>query len=86
LQQAKDRLLVLETRASSMHDSLEAMKKSQAAMGVGLRSDLQLSAGLMDRHLGNAGTAIKAGDAEAAKQALDKAEPEIRKLEQTFGK
>src|ERR1019366_8711397 len=37
LQKARDQLIVMESRASSLRATIETLKRSQAAMGVGLR-------------------------------------------------
>ena len=76
----------MESRASSLRATIETLKRSQAAMGVGLRGDIQVSAGLMDRYLQNADSAINVGDADAARHYIDRAEPEIKKLERLFGR
>jgi hypothetical protein len=40
----------------------------------------------MDRYLQNADSAIGVGDADSARHYIDRAEPEIKKLERLFGR
>ena len=54
---------------------------TQAASGLNLRGDMQAAANLMNSYLDGADAALNAGDVAQAKSFLEKAEPQVQKLE-----
>ncbi len=85
MQDAREHNVMLNTRATSVRSSLQAMQRSQASRGLNLRADMQEAAGLMGSYLDAANAAIAAGDLPSAKSFMDKAERQIDKLEKFLG-
>lgn len=81
LQQAREQLVMLGSRANGIRTSLQTLQRSQAASGLNLRGDMQAAADLMNSYLDGANAALNAGDLAAAKGFMDKAERQIEKLE-----
>ena len=86
LQKVRESLVMLSARATSIHSTLDNLQRSQAASGLGLRSDWVHSASLMDSFLRGAGDALNAGDAPAARDLMDKSERQVEKLEKALNK
>jgi serine/threonine-protein kinase len=86
LQKVRVALVTLATRANSIHGTLQNLQRSQAASGLGLRSDWVQSASLMDSFLAGSHDALTAGDAAAAKDLMEKAERQVEKLEKALNK
>jgi eukaryotic-like serine/threonine-protein kinase len=57
------------------------LQRSQAGRGLNLRGDMQSAANLMNTYLEGADAALNAGDVAQAKTFLEKAEPQVQKLE-----
>jgi hypothetical protein len=81
LQAIREQLVMLNTRASVIHTSLDSLQRTQAASGMNLRGDMQEASSLMTTYLEGAHEALNAGDAPSAKSFMDKAERQIEKLE-----
>jgi eukaryotic-like serine/threonine-protein kinase len=81
LQQIREQLAMLASRAGGIRTSLQSLQRSQAASGLNLRGDMQEAASLMDSYFNGAAAALNAGDAGAAKSLMDKAERQVEKLE-----
>lgn len=81
LQAIREQLVMLNTRASGIHTSLDSLRRAQAAGGMNLRGDMQEASGLMTSYLEGAHEALNAGDASSARSFMDKAERQIEKLE-----
>ncbi|HJT89664.1 MAG TPA: hypothetical protein VJ732_17465, partial [Bryobacteraceae bacterium] len=81
LQQVREQLVMLNTRASGIHSSLATIQRSQAAAGLNLRGDMQQASSLMDSYLQGANAALNAADAASARDFMDKAERQIERLE-----
>ena len=81
LQEVRESLALVDVRASGIRTSLQSLQRSQAASGMSLRGDMQAAANLMKTYLDGAEAALNAGDVAQAKVFLDKAEPQIQKLE-----
>jgi len=71
----------LASRASSVHDSLENLRRQQAAQGFGLRGDIASTQERMDTYLGKAQAAMRKEDIRGSKKYMELAEPEVEKLE-----
>lgn len=81
LQKVREALVKLSARAAALHSTLQNLQRSQAASGLGLRSDWVQAASLMDSFLKGSSDALNAGDTEAAQDFLTKAEFQVEKLE-----
>ena len=76
----------LASRAGSVHDSLENLRRQQAAQGLGLRGDIASSQERMNTYLGKAQAAMRKEDIRGSKKYMELAEPEIEKLEKFLGR
>jgi serine/threonine-protein kinase len=81
LQQVREALALVGVRAAGIRTSLQSLQRSQAASGLNLRGDMQSAASLMNTYLDGAEAALNAGDVAQARSFLDKAEPQVQKLE-----
>jgi serine/threonine-protein kinase len=81
LQEVRESLSLVGVRASGIRTSLQTLQHSQGAKGLNLRGDMQSAANLMNTYLDGAEAALNAGDVSQAKAFLDKAEPQVQKLE-----
>jgi hypothetical protein len=76
----------LASRAGSVHDSLENLRRQQAAQGLGLRGDIASAQQRMDTYVGKAQAAIQKEDIRGSKKYMELAEPEVEKLEKFLGR
>ena len=76
----------LASRAGAVHDSLENLRRQQAAQGLGLRGDIASTQERMNTYLGKAQAAMRKEDLRASKKYMELAEPEIEKLEKFLGR
>jgi serine/threonine-protein kinase len=81
LQQVRESVALAGVRAAGIRTSLESLQRSQARSGLSLRGDMQSAATLMNTYLDGAEAALNAGDVAQARSFLDKAEPQVQKLE-----
>jgi hypothetical protein len=81
LQEVRESIALIGVRASGIRTSLQSLQRSQAASGLNLRGDMQAAANLMTTYLDGAEAALNAGDVAQARVFLDKAEPQVQKLE-----
>jgi serine/threonine-protein kinase len=81
LQEVRESVALIGVRASGIRTSLQSLQRSQAASGLNLRGDMQAAANLMNTYLDGAEAALNAGDVAQARSFLDKAEPQVQKLE-----
>ena len=81
LQQVRESIALVGVRAAGIRTSLQTLQRSQAASGLNLRGDMQAAANLMNSYLDGADAALNAGDVAQAKSFLEKAEPQVQKLE-----
>jgi hypothetical protein len=86
LQKLREDLVMLQTRAVGIRGSLDTLRRSQAASGLGLRADMQEASSLMGTFLDGAVQALNAGDSAAARGFMDKAERNAEKLEKFLGR
>jgi serine/threonine-protein kinase len=86
LKEVREQLNLLSIRMDTVKGSLDALRKQQAASGLGLRADMASSAQRMEYYYSQSETALKTRDADAAKKSLDLAEREVSKLENFLGK
>jgi serine/threonine-protein kinase len=81
LQEVRESIALIGVRASGIRTSLQSLQNSQGRKGLNLRGDMQSAANLMDTYLDGAQAALNAGDVAQARSFLDKAEPQVQKLE-----
>ena len=81
LQEVREQLMLLNTRASGIRSTLTSLQRSQAASGLNLRGDMQEAAGQMNSYLEGATSALNAGDTASAKSFMEKGERQIERLE-----
>jgi serine/threonine-protein kinase len=81
LQQVRESIALVGVRAAGIRSSLQSLQRSQAASGLNLRGDMQAAANLMNSYLDGADAALNAGDVAQARSFLEKAEPQVQKLE-----
>jgi len=86
LQEARESIALMSVRAGGIRTSLQSLQRSQAAGGMNLRGDIQATANLMNTYLEGAEAALNAGDVAQAKVFLDRAEPQVQKLEKFFNR
>jgi len=85
LQELRERLVQLDSRAGPVRTSLGNLKRSQEASGLSLRGDMAAAETRMNYQLDGANSALRAHDAPAAKKFMDSAEAELEKLEKFLG-
>jgi serine/threonine-protein kinase len=81
LQEVRESIALIGVRASGIRTSLQSLQSAQGRKGLNLRGDMQSAANLMDTYLDGAQAALNAGDVAQARSFLDKAEPQVQKLE-----
>jgi serine/threonine-protein kinase len=79
LDKVRDDYDMLQVRATTILN--HSLWRSQAARGMGIRSDAASARSLMETYLGNAANAMNAGNAASAKSYMEKAERQIEILE-----
>jgi hypothetical protein len=86
LQQVREQVVLVATRASVARASLENIRRSQAASGLGLRADITEAAALANTFIEGANSALNAGDAASARGFMEKAERQVEKIEKFLGR
>jgi eukaryotic-like serine/threonine-protein kinase len=86
VQQAHEQKIQLDSRASSVSASVEALKRQQEAEGLGLRQDMAGAYARMNSYLRLANDNLNNGNIAAASSYMDKADKEISTLESFFGR
>jgi polyhydroxyalkanoate synthesis regulator phasin len=81
LKEVRQQLDLLNVRADTVKGSLDALRRQQAASGLGLRADMANAAQRMEMFLSQTEKALRQRDADEAKKNLDSAEREVSKLE-----
>jgi serine/threonine protein kinase len=76
----------LTSRAMAVSQSLDGVRRGQAAQGLGLRGDMAASEQRMKTDLGAAQAALDKQDAAGAKKYMDYAAAEAEKLEKFLGR
>jgi hypothetical protein len=84
LQEVRESLALVGVRAAGIRTSLQSLQRSQG--GMNLRGDMQAAANLMNTYLDGAEAALNAGDVAQARIFLEKAEPQVQKLEKFFNR
>lgn len=86
IDQALDRKVQLDARASAVAASLDNLRRRQEASGYSLRQDIAAAAIRMRSFLDVAAADLNNGDIAAAQRDMDKAEKEISTLESFFNR
>jgi serine/threonine-protein kinase len=86
LQRLRESVATVTARANAIHITLGNLQRSQAASGLGMRSDWVQAQSLMDSFLRGAHDALNAGDAESARDLMEKGERQLEKLEKALNK
>jgi polyhydroxyalkanoate synthesis regulator phasin len=81
IKEVRQQLDLLGVRADTVRGSLDALRRQQAASGLGLRADMANAAQRMEMYMSQTEKALKQRDADGAKKNLDSAEREVSKLE-----
>ena len=75
----------LDSRTAAVTQSLDNLKRQQAASGYGLRGDIVSAEARMKTDLAKAQAAMQNKDAKSAKKYLDMAEAELQTIEKFLG-
>ena len=76
----------LSSREAAVNDSLDNLKRQQAAQGLGLRGDIAAAQERVKIHVDKAQQALQARDVEHAKKYADQAEADLATLEKFLGR
>jgi len=82
---ARDRYMDLDARADSVTGQVQQLRQQQQAQGYDMRGDVVGELNRMNNDLREADRAIHDHDLDAARDYMDKANEELRKLEQFLG-
>ncbi len=86
LAEVRERLRMMSSRANAANRTLKTLEAQQQASGLGLRGDISAAWDRASDALEEARAAVKAGDAAAAKAALDTAERDLDRLDKFLGR
>jgi serine/threonine-protein kinase len=86
IREAHDRLMNLNARAEAASSGVQQIRSQQQAQGLDLRGDILGAMSRMNTLLGEAERAISAGDLNAAKEYMDRADREVTTLEKFLGR
>lgn len=75
----------VESRTTAVTQSLDNLKRQQAASGYGLRGDIVAAEQRMNLDLSKARLYMQKQDAKSAKKYLDMAEAELQTIEKFLG-
>jgi eukaryotic-like serine/threonine-protein kinase len=82
---ARDRFMDLDARAQTVTSGIEQLRRQQQAQGYDMRGDVAGEMNRMNNDLREADRAINDHDLDAARDYMDKANEELRKLEHFLG-
>jgi serine/threonine-protein kinase len=86
LEAADESLMKLNSRSQAVHATLDSLRSRQAAQGLSPSPEITSGASRMDNYLGAAQRALQARDLTSANKNMQRAEDELTKLEQKFGR
>jgi eukaryotic-like serine/threonine-protein kinase len=86
IRHARDRFSDLDARSQTISTELDHLRRQQEAQGYDLRGDVSASWNRMNNDLRDADRALNEHDMDAARDYMDKANEEMRKLEQFLGR
>ncbi|MFN7925426.1 MAG: protein kinase [Bryobacteraceae bacterium] len=82
----RERMMLMSTRVGAVRETLDRLRREQAAQGLGLRRDLVEAESRLRFRLDEGEAALKRGDAAAADRQFDAAERDLGILEKALGK
>ncbi len=82
----RERIRMMSSRANAASRTLKTLEAQQQASGLGMRGDISAAWDRASEALEEARAAVKAGDAAAAKSALDTAERDLDRLDKFLGR
>ena len=83
--QVQERMVDMDARATTARRQVGQIRKQMEAQGLGMRNDVESAESRLDSYLNAAKADVARGDAMAARQDLNKAEPELNTLERFLG-
>ena len=86
VEEARDRLIQINARATAARRSIAQIRGQQEAQGLGMRSDIEAAESRLDAYLRQANTEAEHGNGAAASRDLDKADTELNTLEKFLGR
>jgi tRNA A-37 threonylcarbamoyl transferase component Bud32 len=86
LEQLEQEVDQLSSRATAAADSVESLRRQQSAQGLGLRGDIASAEELMKTNLDKAQQALQNRDVKNAKKYMERAEPNVEKVEKFLGR
>lgn len=86
LKEAEQQSDQLNSRAAAISESLDTLRRQQAAQGYGLRGDIVAAEELMKTNLARGQAALDEKDGAKAKQYFDMAEAQAEKIERFLGR
>ncbi len=86
MSQVQERLVRMNAMSTSTRRQVDQIRKQQEASGLGLRGDVDSAESLLESYLNAARSDVDRGDALAARQELNKAQPELQTLQKFLGR
>ena len=86
VEEARDRLIQINARATAARRSIAQIRGQQEAQGLGMRSDIEAAEARLDGYLRAANSDTERGNGAAAIRDLDKADTELNTLEKFLGR
>ena len=75
----------MNARATTARRQVAQIRREQEASGLGMLGDVEAAESRLESYLRAANSDLERGDAVAAKQDLNSAEPELKTLERVLG-
>jgi hypothetical protein len=86
VRRARDRFMDLDARAETVRSSVEQMRHQQQAQGYDMRGDMVGALNRMNNNLREADRALNEHDVAAARDYMDRADQDMRRLETFLGR
>jgi Tfp pilus assembly protein PilX len=86
VQQLRDRMINLGSRANAARSSLQNLEQQQKSQGLSLRTDISAARMRMEALLDDAEANLKNGNVTQAKRSMDQAEAALDKIESFLGR
>jgi serine/threonine-protein kinase len=86
MRHARDRYSDLDARAETVRSGIEQLRRQQQAQGYDLRGDMMGAMNRMNNSLRDADRALNEHDLQAAREYMDHANEEMRRLESFLGR
>lgn len=85
MEEAQHRLMRLRSRAAALKSNLADLRRNLATQGMSVRSEAVEAEANLDSYLGEAERVLQAGDVQAARTNMDRAEHEAKKIAALVG-